>query len=79
VSEDVAASCQLARRAKFTYASTANRTPAPQRPAPAGPNSNAQSGDDLVARMQKLSALHDAGMITDPEFERKRAEILGEI
>jgi hypothetical protein len=29
--------------------------------------------------MQNLKALHDAGLITDAEFETKRAEILKEV
>jgi pSer/pThr/pTyr-binding forkhead associated (FHA) protein len=40
---------------------------------------NAQTGSDLMARMQKLKALRDAGLITDTEFQAKRAEILSEV
>ncbi|HEY5658211.1 MAG TPA: SHOCT domain-containing protein [Myxococcota bacterium] len=29
--------------------------------------------------MQKLKALHDAGLITDAEFQAKRSEILSEV
>jgi predicted component of type VI protein secretion system len=50
----------------------------PRPPAPA-PDSDAQPGSDLMARMQKLKALHDAELITDAEFQAKRAEILSEV
>jgi len=50
----------------------------PRPPAPT-PGTNAQTGSDLMARMQKLKALHDAGLITDTEFQAKRAEILSEV
>jgi pSer/pThr/pTyr-binding forkhead associated (FHA) protein len=52
--------------------------PASRAPAPA-PDPNAQSGSDVLGRMQNLKALHDAGLITDAEFEAKRAEILKEV
>jgi len=50
----------------------------PRPPAPA-PDPNAQTGSDLMARMQKLKALHDAELISDAEFQAKRAEILKEV
>ncbi len=50
----------------------------PRPPAPA-PDDNAQTGSDILARMQNLKALHDAGLITDAEFQAKRAEILKEV
>ena len=49
------------------------------RPPASAPDPNAHTGSDLVARMQKLKALHDAGLITDTEFQAKRAEILSEV
>jgi len=59
------------------------RKPAPapaRKPAPApAPDPNAQTGSDLMERMQKLKTLHDAGLITDAEFQAKRAEILAEV
>jgi pSer/pThr/pTyr-binding forkhead associated (FHA) protein len=55
------------------------RAPAPP-PAPApAPDRNAQTGSDLMERMQNLKSLHDAGLITDAEFQAKRAEILEEV
>lgn len=57
--------------------------PAPQaakpRPSAPAPDPNAQSGSDVLARMQNLKALHDAGLITDAEFQTKRAEILKQV
>ena len=38
-----------------------------------------QSGGDAVERLRRLKGLHAEGLITDEEFERKRAKILEEI
>ena len=43
-------------------------------PAPAAP-----AGDDLVARLGKLKGLMDAGLISQTDFDAKKAEILSEI
>jgi len=48
-------------------------------PRPPAPDASAQTGSDILARMQNLKALHDAGLITDAEFQAKRAEILKEV
>ncbi len=45
-------------------------------PAPAPP---APADDDPTARMTKLGQMRDAGLITEEEFEAKRAELLSEL
>ena len=37
------------------------------------------ASQDPVARMQKLKTMHDAGLITDEEFQATRARILAEM
>jgi hypothetical protein len=53
----------------------------PSKPAPGPGDSRAetQSGGDPMERMRKLKVMHAEGLITDAEFERKRAKILEEI
>ena len=45
--------------------------------APAAPA--APSGNDLVSRLQKLKTLMDAGLISQADFDAKKAEILADI
>ncbi|MEU1971788.1 SHOCT domain-containing protein [Microbacterium sp. NPDC019599] len=50
--------------------------PPPPAPAPA-PAAAAPSGEvDIVASLQKLSALRDAGALSDAEFEAAKARLL---
>jgi Short C-terminal domain/Bacterial PH domain len=35
--------------------------------------------DDAYAKLQKLSELHDSGVLSDEEFESKKAELLGRL
>ncbi|TDN90999.1 SHOCT domain-containing protein [Microbacterium sp. BK668] len=49
---------------------------APPAPAPA-PAEAAGGGEDIVASLQKLSALKDAGALSDAEFEAAKARLLG--
>jgi predicted component of type VI protein secretion system len=57
--------------------------PAPRqnRPTPPAPDQNSQTATavDPMERMRKLKVLHDEGLITDAEFQAKRAEILKEM
>ena len=46
---------------------------APPPPAPAA----ADSGDDMIAQLEKLGALHDKGILTDEEFAAQKAKLLG--
>ena len=46
----------------------------PVPPAPAGP-----AAEDPMARLTKLKAMHDAGLISDEEFASTRARILGDL
>lgn len=47
--------------------------------APAAPAAAAApaGGEDIVASLQKLSALRDAGALSDAEFEAAKARLLG--
>lgn len=54
--------------------------PAPARPSPAAATtSTPASNDDPVGRLRKLDELRDAGLLTDEEFDAKKAEILREM
>jgi hypothetical protein len=44
--------------------------------APAAPAAAGGSGD-YMAELQKLASLHEAGILTDEEFNAKKAQILG--
>jgi Short C-terminal domain len=50
--------------------------PAPAAPAPAAGPAGGVSSDD-VARLQELGKLRDQGILTDEEFARQKALILG--
>ncbi|HEX6887167.1 MAG TPA: SHOCT domain-containing protein [Candidatus Nanopelagicales bacterium] len=52
--------------------------PAPA-PAPATGPAPAPGGDDVVARIRQLGELRDAGLLTDEEFEAKKADLLGRL
>ncbi len=56
-----------AQQAAAQYAAPAAAAPAP--PAPAG-------GVDIVAELQKLAALKDAGVLDDAEFAAAKAKLL---
>ena len=53
--------------------------PAPQyaAPAPAPAPASAGPGDDMLAQLEKLGQLHEAGVHTDAEFAEQKARILG--
>jgi hypothetical protein len=46
-------------------------------PPPRAPG--AQAGDDVAGRLRKLDELRDSGLLTDDEFEAKKAEILRQL
>jgi len=48
--------------------------PAPAPPGPAAPA--APTGDDVLAQIRKLGELHEAGILTQEEFDQKKAELL---
>lgn len=75
---DVAAPAKTApRNLDFEFGDTAP-PPQPQRQAsaPAPDPNDASDGGDPVERMRRLKSLHAEGLITDDEFQQKRAEIL---
>jgi hypothetical protein len=43
-------------------------------PAPAAPA--APTGDDIIAQVRKLGELRDMGLLTQAEFDAKKAELL---
>lgn len=47
---------------------------APAMPAPASP-----AADDVVARLEKLKAMADKGLITQADFEKRKQEILAQL
>ncbi len=62
---------EAARAAAAQYA-----PPAPQYAAPAAPAAPA-GGVDIVAELQKLASLKDAGILSDEEFAAAKAKLLG--
>jgi predicted component of type VI protein secretion system len=57
----------------------APQQPAPQPAAPAAatpPPGESQTSQDPIERMKKLKTMHEAGLITDTEFQETRARIL---
>jgi hypothetical protein len=54
----------------------AQAQPAPASPAPSAPPVPAPSGVDIVAELQKLAALKQAGVLTDDEFSAAKARLL---
>ena len=46
-------------------------------PPPAAPPPAAGTSSDDITRLQQLGALHDQGILTDEEFARQKALILG--
>ena len=50
---------------------------APPAPAPAAPAAAPAGGTDLVAELQKLASLKDAGILSDEEFAAAKAKLLG--
>lgn len=62
------------------YAQPAPAAPAYAAPEPAAAAAAPEAGgisDDALDRLQKLSALHSAGALTDEEFAAAKAKILG--
>ena len=56
-----------------------SQAPAAAAPAAAAPAAAAPAGGspDYMEELQKLASLHDAGILTDEEFNAKKAQILG--
>ena len=49
---------------------------APPPPPPPAPSPAAPSGDEVLAQIRKLGELRDAGILTQEEFDTKKAELL---
>jgi hypothetical protein len=68
-----AVSNRVAHRQQQKYA--AQEAPPPAAPAP-GP-APAAGGEDIVEKIKELASLHDAGALSDAEFEAAKAQLLG--
>ena len=75
-----AVSNRVSRRQANRWASqTAAEQPPPQYyAAPPPPPQAAPPGDDMLAQLEKLGQLRDAGVLTEEEFAEQKARILGE-
>jgi hypothetical protein len=60
---------------------TRGQVNAPPSPAPAAPSEMASAAPqvDVLAQLKQLGELRDAGVLTDEEFEGKKAELLGRL
>jgi Short C-terminal domain len=46
---------------------------------PASPASSPSTADDPVEKIRELARLRDEGLLTEDEFQTKKAELLGQI
>jgi Short C-terminal domain len=60
-------------RARLSQPATANADQAPAPPA------EMTSRDDPIEQIKKLGELRDAGVLTDQEFESKKADLLSRL
>jgi len=78
-----AVSGRVAHRQQNKYQSQADEQAAAQQqqaapePAPAEAAPPEGGGDDLVAQIEQLSQLHNAGVLDDAQFEAAKAKLLG--
>jgi hypothetical protein len=74
-----AVSNRVSRRQANRWARQAPAEPPPQEyyaPPPPAPAPAAPAEDDMLARLEKLGQLHEAGVLTDEEFAAQKAKIL---
>lgn len=62
--------------AKAQQAAAAAPPPPPEAAAPA-PTDAASLSDDVYDQLKKLGELHEAGILTDEEFQAKKTQLLG--
>ena len=53
--------------------------PAPQQPSPMAADSPSVSSDDVFAKLERLAGLREKNIITEQEFEAKKAELLSRL
>jgi hypothetical protein len=46
---------------------------------PTAPSAAGGGGQDVYEQLRKLGELHKAGVLTDEEFEKKKADLLGRL
>ena len=63
--------------AKAQAAAPAAQPAPPAAPAPAPPAAPAAMSDDVYEQLKKLGELREAGILTDAEFDAKKAQLLG--
>jgi putative oligomerization/nucleic acid binding protein len=71
------AAWQLQQMAKSGLASPAARSPAAASSSPG--HTTGSAGSDAVEQLKRLAELHKAGVLSDSEFEAKKAELLKRI
>lgn len=54
-------------------------TPTQVAPTPVAPDQGAVSQEDLLEKLERLGQLRDKGVITEADFETKKAELLGRL
>ena len=73
-----AVSGRVARRQSARYdQKAAEQQAAEQQPAPPAPPPPAAPEDDSMAKLQQLAQLHSQGVLSDEEFSKAKAQILG--
>jgi Short C-terminal domain len=79
-----AVSGRVAHRQQTKYQSQADEQAAAQQqqmaaaePVAEAPAPAEGGGDDLVAQIEQLSQLHNAGVLSDEQFESAKAKLLG--
>ncbi|GAA1466687.1 SHOCT domain-containing protein [Microbacterium thalassium] len=68
---------QAAQQQAAMNAAAQQAVAAQQAAAPAAPAAAPAGGVDIVAELQKLGALKDAGVLSDAEFAAAKAKLLG--
>ena len=69
---------EYARHLNAQFEATQRRPAAlPAGPAPVAASGSNAGGHDVVRALQDLVALHEAGHVTDDEFARAKAQVLG--
>ncbi|MBN7792468.1 SHOCT domain-containing protein [Microbacterium esteraromaticum] len=72
--EQYQAAAQQAQIDAAAQQAAAQYAPAPVAPAPQAPAADA--GGDMIAKLQQLSGLHDAGVLSDDEFAAAKQKLL---
>lgn len=77
VSGAVARNQQRRAAEQYAQAQQVPVPPAPQPVAPPAPVATPAAGNDLMAQVQQLAAMHQQGILTDEEFALAKGRLLG--